>query len=88
VANGADGLLRRTVHRRIEREVARLEAGGTAVLRLEPGSESRQAMGLKAMAEDRSPRVIEAAYEETLRRITITPFLGSLSGTAAASATG
>jgi NTE family protein len=88
VANGADGLLRRTVHRRIEREVARLEAAGTAVLRLEPGSESRQAMGLKAMAEDRSPRVIEAAYEETLRRITITPFLGSLSGTAAASATG
>ncbi len=27
-ANGADGLLRRTVHRRMEREIARLEAAG------------------------------------------------------------
>jgi NTE family protein len=64
-ANGADGLLRRTVHRRMEREVARLEAAGTPVIRLEPGPESRRAMGLRAMAEDRGPRVIEAAYEET-----------------------
>ncbi len=68
-ANGADGLLRRTVHRRMEREIARLEAAGTAVISLEPGGESRRAMGLRAMAEDRSPRVIEAAYEETRRRI-------------------
>ena len=83
-AHGADGLVRRSVHRRMEREVARLEAAGTAVLRLEPGHESRQVMGLKAMAEDRSPRVIEAAYEETLRRITTTPFLASLGGKARA----
>ena len=87
-ANGADGLLRRTVHRRMEREVARLEAAGTAVIRLEPGTGSRQAMGLRAMAEDRSPRVIEAAYEETLRRIRTTPFLASLGDPAAASAAG
>jgi len=87
-ANGADGLLRRTVHRRMEREVARLEAAGTAVIRLEPGTGSRQAMGLRAMAEDRSPRVIEAAYEETLRRIRTTPFLASLGDPAAASADG
>jgi NTE family protein len=68
-ANGADGLLRRTVHRRMEREIARLEEAGTPVISLEPGPESRGAMGLRAMAEDRGPRVIEAAYEETRTRI-------------------
>ena len=49
----------------MEREIARLEDAGTAVISLEPGAESRRAMGLRAMAEDRSPQVIEAAYEET-----------------------
>ena len=77
-ANGADGLLRRTVHRRMEREIARLEQAGTAVISLEPGAASRRAMGLRAMAEDRSPRVIEAAYEETRERIQATPLLASL----------
>ena len=72
-ANGADGLLRRTVHRRLEREIARLEAAGTAVVSLEPGPESRRAMGLRAMAEDRSTRVIEAAYAETVDQIDDTP---------------
>jgi NTE family protein len=92
-ANGADGLLRRTVHRRMEREIARLEESGTAVISLEPGATSRRAMGLRAMAEDRGPAVIEAAYEETRRRIPATPFLASLgeplsppSATSAASA--
>ncbi len=79
-ANGPDGLLRRTVHRRMEREVHRLEAAGTAVISLEPGPDSRRAMGLKAMAEDRSPRVIEAAYEETRQRVTASPFLATLGG--------
>jgi len=87
-ANGADGLLRRTVHRRMAREIARLETSGTAVIKLEPGGESRRAMGLKAMAEDRSPRVIEAAYEETVRRIRTTPFLASLGAASPASAVG
>jgi len=77
-ANGADGLLRRTVHRRMEREIARLEESGAVVVRLEPGADSRRAMGLRAMAEDRSPRVIEAAYEETQRTICSTPVLASL----------
>ncbi len=76
--NGADGLLRRTVHRRMEREIARLEEAGTAVISLEPGPESRRAMGLRAMAEDRSPQVVEAAYEETRMRILASPFLASL----------
>ncbi len=77
-ANGADGLLRRTVHRRLEREVARLEEAGAAVVSLEPGTESRRAMGLRAMAEDRSTRVIEAAYGETLGAIHDNPQLASL----------
>jgi NTE family protein len=79
-ANGADGWLRRTVHRRMEREVARLQAAGTAVISLEPGGDARRVMGLRAMAEDRSPRVIEAAYEETRRRVLTSPFLASLGG--------
>jgi NTE family protein len=89
-ANGADGLLRRTVHRRMEREVARLQTAGTPVISLEPGPESRRAMGLRAMAEDRGPRVIEAAYEETRQRILATPFLATMAEPvpAAATATG
>jgi NTE family protein len=87
-ANGADGLLRRTVHRRMEREIARLEEAGTAVVSLEPEAESRRAMGLRAMAEDRSHRVIEAAYEETRRRILTTPLLASLGSPIAAATAG
>jgi NTE family protein len=77
-AHGADGLLRRSVHRRMEREIARLEEQGTAVISLEPGMESRRVMGLRAMAEDRGPRVIEAAYEETRHRISSTSFFSVL----------
>jgi NTE family protein len=77
-ANGADGWLRRTVHRRMGREIARLEEAGTAVICLEPGAATRRVMGLRAMAEDRGPAVIEAAYEETRRRILATPFLAAL----------
>jgi NTE family protein len=77
-ANGADGLIRRSVHRRMEHEVARLEENGVAVIRLEPGAESRHAMGLRAMAEDRGPRVIQAAYEETRKRVLANPFLAGL----------
>ena len=87
-ANGADGLLRRTLHRRMEHEVEKLETAGIPVICLEPDSEARHVMGLRAMAEDRSPRVIEVAYEETRRRILETPFLATLGqpGTLAASA--
>ncbi len=77
-ANGADGWLRRTVHRRMEREIARLEKAGTTVISLEPGPATRRVMGLRAMDEDRSPAVIEAAYEETRRRLLATPLLASL----------
>jgi NTE family protein len=85
-AYGADGFIRRSVHRRMEREIMRLEEAGIAVIRLEPGGESRHAMGLRAMAEDRGPRVVEAAYEETRRRIISTPFFASLATPARVSA--
>ncbi len=77
-ANGPDGLLRRTVHRRMEREIERLQTAGIPVISLEPEADCRHIMGLRAMAEDRSPRVIEAAYEETRLRIRSTPFLATL----------
>ena len=77
-AYGADGFLRRSVHRRMEHEVARLAANGIAVISLEPDMDTRRAMGLRAMAEDRGPRVIEAAYEETRKLIRSTPFLADL----------
>jgi NTE family protein len=85
-ASGADGLLRWSVHRRMEREIARLEANGIAVIRLEPGAESRRAMGLRAMAEDRGPRVVEAAYRETARRIDSDPRFAQLAQTVRAAA--
>lgn len=87
-AAGADGLLRRTVHRRMEREIERLEVAGIPVISLEPESDCRRAMGLRAMAEDRGPRVIEAAYEETRRRILSTPFLATLGVPASAASVG
>jgi NTE family protein len=87
-ANGADGWIRRSVHRRIEREIARLRAAGFVVESLEPGPESRRAMGLRAMAEDRAPQVIEAAYEETRERILTTPALAALGSPLAAASAG
>ena len=45
-------------------------------------------MGLRAMAEDRSPQVIEAAYEETRELILATPVLASLGGPLAAASAG
>ena len=87
-ANGADGWLRRTVHRRMEREIDRLREAGVVVISLEPGAESRRAMGLRAMAEDRGPQVIEAAYEETRQHILASPILASLGSPLATASAG
>jgi hypothetical protein len=76
------------VHRRLEREIAHLEAEGTTVIRLEPGPEARHAMGLWAMAEHRAPKVVEAAYEETRSRIHASPFLAGLGESHPAAAAG
>ncbi len=80
-ANGLDGFVRRAVHRRMQREIARLEEAGTVVISLEPAAESRQTMGLRAMAENRGPRIVEVAYEETRRRILASPVLAMMGET-------
>jgi NTE family protein len=85
---GADSLLRWSVHRRLEREIARLEATGTSVIRLEPGPRSRRAMGFWAMSENRAPRVIEAAYEETRERVLANPLFESVRAASGARAVG
>jgi hypothetical protein len=87
-AHGPDGLLRWSVHHRLEREIARLESDGTTVIRLEPGPASRHAMGLWAMAEHRAPRVVEAAYQETRKQLLAGPFAGGLGAAASRSAAG
>ena len=61
---GPDAMVRWAAHRRLQREVARLEAAGTRVIAIEPGSRSLAAMGSWAMAEDRSHRVVRAAFAE------------------------
>jgi len=64
---GAEAMLRWAPQRRLEHEVNRLEASGSKVVRIEPGTAARSAMGLRAMAEDRSDRVTRAAYSEVAR---------------------
>ncbi len=61
---GADAMIRWAAQRRLDHEVNRLEASGSRVIRIEPGIAARNAMGLRAMAEDRSDRVVRAAYAE------------------------
>jgi NTE family protein len=86
-ANGLDGFVRRAVHQRMKREIARLRQAGTAVISLEPGAASRRAMGLRAMAENRGPRIVEVAYEETRTRILTSPILAAMGVTASGPAT-
>lgn len=57
-----DAGLRRAAHRRLEREVRRLRSSGTEVLRFEPSAATLEAMGLNAMAADRSAAVTLQAF--------------------------
>jgi NTE family protein len=61
---GPDAMVRWAAHRRLQREVTRLEAAGTRVITIEPSSRSLAAMGSWAMAENRSHRVVRAAFAE------------------------
>jgi NTE family protein len=65
-SRGADAGMRWAMHRRLEREIRRLRAQGTVVVRFEPGPDSLAAMGLNAMAEDRSATVAEAARRDAV----------------------
>ena len=62
----ADGLIRWSSHRRLEREARRLEQAGSVVVRIEPDAATVEAMGLRPMGNDRSDRVHTAAYTETV----------------------
>jgi len=64
-----DALLRWSTHRRLARETRRLEKAGCAVVRIEPGRSSREAMGLNPMSDDRSHQVVAAAVQETVRSV-------------------
>ena len=56
--------MRWAMHRRLEREIRRLRAHGTKVVRFEPSARTLAVMGLNAMAEDRSAAVVAAAYAD------------------------
>lgn len=67
LSRSPDAGLRWLAHRKLEREVGRLRAKGTAVVRFEPGPATIAVMGVNAMAEDRSDRVVQAAFLEAGR---------------------
>lgn len=72
---------RYAAHRRLEREVKRLRGSGTEVVRFEPGRATIEALGLNAMADDRSPEIVTAAQAgatEFLRTERIATRLASL----------
>jgi NTE family protein len=68
-ARTPDGLVRLAAHRALRREVAQLRAAGTEVLCFEPEPGALSVMGLNPMAEDRSGAVVDAAADETRRRL-------------------
>ena len=74
----ADGLYRYSVHRRLERELARLARAGTTVVRIEPAARSLAAMGVNMMADDRSEAVVQAAFVETGRYVAGRPAITRL----------
>lgn len=66
-ARSADAALRWMAHRKLQREIGRLRARGTAVVTFEPGRHSISAMGLNAMATDRADAIVQAAFLEAGR---------------------
>jgi len=77
---GADGPFRWSAHVRLQREAMRLQGNGTTVIQIEPGPASRAAMGLRPLAEDRSDRVVHAAFAETELEVGRIPATGRLAG--------
>lgn len=60
-SGGPGAGIRWATHRRLEKEVARLRAAGTEVVRFEPSRSTVAAMGMNAMADDRGAPVARAA---------------------------
>jgi NTE family protein len=67
LARAVDAPMRWSAHRRLERELQQLRSRGTAVVRFEPGPRTLAAMGLNAMAIDRSDAVVQTAFLEAGR---------------------
>ncbi|HWH32461.1 MAG TPA: patatin-like phospholipase family protein [Egibacteraceae bacterium] len=59
-----DAPVRYAAHRRLVRELRRLERRGVTVVRFEPGGRSLAAMGINMMADDRADAVVQAAFIE------------------------
>ena len=62
-----NGGFRWSAHRRLMGEVRRLQRAGTTVVRYEPDRRCVAAMGVNAMADDRSERVVRRAFFEAGR---------------------
>ena len=60
-----DAGLRYSAHRRLVRELKRLERRGVTVVRFEPGAKALAAMGINMMADDRGDKVVQAAFIES-----------------------
>jgi NTE family protein len=60
-SRGIDAGFRLSSHRRLRREVARLRARGTEVVRFEPSDRVLRVMGVNAMATDRAAAVVREA---------------------------
>ena len=67
ISRSPDAALRWMAHRKLDREIGRLRAKGTPVVRFEPGPRTMDVMGVNAMATDRSDRVVQAAFLESGR---------------------
>jgi NTE family protein len=61
--------IRWAMHRRLERELARLRKAGTTVVRFEPGQATLAAMGMNAMDDTSAAPAARAAKASTLRRL-------------------
>ncbi|MGI8664055.1 MAG: patatin-like phospholipase family protein [Acidimicrobiales bacterium] len=57
-----DAALRWSAHSRLEREIRRLRARGTEVVRFEPGARTLRVMGVNAMADNRNAAVAREAF--------------------------
>lgn len=64
---GPDAGVRWALHRRLDQEVARLRKAGTTVVRIEPGRQTRSAMGINAMDPERVAPVAASARDDVAR---------------------
>jgi NTE family protein len=64
VVTGPDAAVRWSSRRRLDREVARLRAAGTEVIRVEPTRRVLATMGINAMADDRAQPVVTAGRRQ------------------------